>query len=303
MNVTTPTTNRLQSPIDSKTTPALSRMFVSVRTYPMIFIGGTIVLLLVLVALFAPVIAPYDPSRQFSNGLTAMGTPVGPSHQFLWGTDPDGRDVFSRVVYGSRVSLEVGVFATLISLVIGVVLGLVSGYFGRWVDTLIMRLTDTMLAFPFILFVIALVAILKPSTFNVFVAIGVLGWANMARIVRAQVLVVKNLEYVHAARSIGASMWSIVFVEILPNVIPPVMVIATLTIGGNILAESALSFLGLGVQPPNPSWGNMLEEGMTVYQIAPWMIYGPGMSLLLAVLGFNLLGDGLRDRLDPKIGK
>jgi peptide/nickel transport system permease protein len=278
------------------------KLWKAVKTYPNGFIGGFIVLILVLIAIFAPVLVTHDPVKQFSNGLSQMGMPVGPNHEFLLGTDPEGRDVFSRIIYGGRVSLEVGVFASIISLVIGVVLGIISGFFGGWVDMLIMRFTDMMLAFPFLLFVIALVAVLQPSVTNVFIAIGILGWAQMARIIRGQVLTVKEFEYVQAARALGCSSSFIIFKEILPNVVAPIIVFTTLTVGQNILLESALSFLGIGVQPPNPSWGNMLEEGMTVMQLAPWMIYAPGLALLIAVIGFNLLGDGLRDWLDPRMG-
>jgi len=278
----------------------LRKMF---KSYPSLFIGGFIVTVLLAIAIFAPFLAPHDPLHQYNSGLDAMGMPIGPSHQFIFGTDPEGRDVLSRVIFGARVSLEVGIFASIISLVIGVVLGIVSGYYGGWVDMVIMRFTDTILAFPFLLFVIALVAILQPSVSNVFIAIGVLGWAQMARIIRGQVLSVKEFEYIQAARAIGARAGFIIFKEILPNVLAPIIVFTTLNVGTNILTESALSFLGIGVQPPYPSWGNMLQEGMTVMQLAPWMIFVPGLTLLVAVLGFNLLGDGLRDWLDPRIGR
>jgi peptide/nickel transport system permease protein len=278
------------------------KLWKAMKTYPNGFIGGFIVLILIIIAVFAPFLAPYSPVHQFNSGLNQMGMPVGPSHKFLLGTDPEGRDVLSRIIFGGRVSLEVGVFASVISLVIGVVLGIVSGYFGGWVDMVIMRFTDIMLAFPFLLFVIALVAVLQPSVENVFIAIGVLGWSQMARIIRGQVLTVKEFEYVQAARAVGMTSSAIIFKEILPNVVAPIIVFTTLTVGQNILLESSLSFLGIGVQPPNPSWGNMLEEGMTVMQLAPWMIYVPGLALLIAVIGFNLLGDGLRDWLDPRMG-
>lgn len=272
-----------------------------VHKYPNLIIGSIIVGVLVVVAICAPWIASYSPTRQFTSGLTEMGLPVAPSHHFLLGTDPDGRDVFSRVVFGARISLEVGTLSALLSLVIGVALGLISGFFGKWVDMVVMRVTDAVLAFPFILFVIALVAVLRPSTSNLFLAIGLLGWANMARVVRAQVLVVRELEYVEAAKALGASRFSVIFVEILPNILAPAIVLTALSVGTNMMAAAALSFLDLGVQPPTPSWGNMLQSGMTVYQSAPWMIYGPGLALLLAIVGFNLLGDGLRDRLNPKL--
>lgn len=278
------------------------KLWKAMKNYPSGFIGGFIVAVLLIIAIFAPLLAPHDPLHQYTSGLSDMGMPIGPSHQFLLGTDPEGRDVLSRILFGARVSLEVGIFASMISLFIGVILGIISGFFGGWVDMVIMRFTDMILAFPFLLFVIALVAVLQPSVANVFIAIGVLGWAQMARIIRGQVLTVKEFEYVQAARAVGSSAGSIIFREILPNVVAPIIVFTTLTVGQNILLESALSFLGIGVQPPNPSWGNMLQEGMTVMQLAPWMIYAPGLALLIAVIGFNLLGDGLRDWLDPRMG-
>lgn len=265
----------------------------------MVYIGGFIVLFLVLVAVFAPLIATHDPTYGYDNGLSNIGTPLGPSHEFIWGTDDVGRDIFSRVVYGARVSLIVGVVATLISLVIGVVVGLVAGFFGKWVDYVLMRLTDVILAFPFLLFTMALVAVLKPDLKNVLIAIGVTGWGTMARVVRGSVLSVKEFEYVQAERALGASGIRIMFRVILPNIIGPIIVLTTLNIGFAILTEAGLSFLGIGVQPPTPSWGNMIQDGMGIYQLAPWTLYFPGFALLLSVLGFNMLGDGLRDMLDP----
>ena len=273
------------------------------RSYPLVIIGGFMVLVLAIIASSAPVIATHNPITQYSEGLSDLGTPVKPNHQFILGTDSIGRDAFSRVIYGTKVSLQVGVFASLISLIIGVFMGIVSGYFGRWVDMVIMRITDTMLAFPFLLFVIALVAVLKPSISNVYLAIGILGWAQMARVVRGEVLKVKQLEYVQAAKALGSSSFPIILIEILPNITGSIFVMGTLAVGQNIMLEAALSFLGIGVQPPTASWGSMLQEGMRVYQIAPWMIYGPGLALIWATLGFNLLGDGLRDWLDPKTGR
>ncbi|MCM3764659.1 ABC transporter permease [Neobacillus niacini] len=273
------------------------------RSYPLIIIGGIMVFTLAIMAVFAPVIANHNPITQYPEGLSDIGTPIEPNDNFILGTDSLGRDALSRVVHGSIVSLEVGIFASLISLIIGVFMGIVSGYFGSWIDMIIMRITDTMLAFPFLLFVIALVAVLKPSITNVYIAIGILGWATMARVVRAEVLKVKQLEYVQAAKALGSSSFPILFIEVLPNIMGPVIVMGTLAIGQNIMLEAALSFLGIGVQPPTASWGNMLQEGMRIYQIAPWMIYGPGIALIWATLGFNLLGDGLRDWLDPKTGR
>jgi ABC-type dipeptide/oligopeptide/nickel transport system permease subunit len=280
-----------------------SKVFKVLRSYPSIFVGGLIVLILVLVAIFAPALAHYDPLKPMSDGLSDLGTPLPPNSHYIFGTDTEGRDVFSRVLYGARVSLEVGVFASLISLFIGTFMGIVAGYFGGIVDMIIMRFTDIMLAFPFLLFVVALVAVLKPSATNVFIAIGVLGWAQMARIIRGQVLAVKEFEYIQAARALGASPWSIIFMDVLPNCIAPLIVFVTLTVGQNIMLEAALSFLGFGVQPPYPSWGNMIQEGFRWYTTAPWLIEAPGFALLIAVIGFNLLGDGLRDWLDPRIGR
>ncbi|MGV3487784.1 MAG: ABC transporter permease [Tuberibacillus sp.] len=280
-----------------------NKLIKTFRKYPMIPIGGFMVLVLLILAFFAPVFATHPPNHQYSSGISEIGAPVKPNSEFIMGADTVGRDVYSRVIYGTRVSLEVGVFASLISIFIGVTLGVISGYFGKWVDMVVMRITDTMLAFPFLLFVIALVAVLKPSVTNVFIAIGVLGWATMARIVRGEVLKVKQLEYVQSAQSLGASKFFIIFKEVLPNVFAPVIVMGTLSVGQNIMLEAALSFLGIGVQPPTASWGNMLQEGMNVFQIAPWMIYAPGLALIWATLGFNLLGDGLRDWLDPTVGR
>lgn len=272
----------------------------SVRQFPMVYIGGLIVLLLVICAIFAPVLALHNPTTQYQNGLHMDGTPVGPSKLFPFGADDVGRDVYSRLVYGSRVSLIVGFFATAISLLIGTTLGLISGYFGGFIDTVIMRITDTILAFPFLLFALALVTILGSSLSNVLIAIGILGWGVMARVVRGQVLAVKEFEYVQAARALGASTPRILFRVILPNILGPIIVLATLAVSQNILIEAGLSFLGVGVQPPTPSWGNMIYAGVQDYQFAPWLMVYPGVALLLAVLGFNLLGDGLRDILDPR---
>lgn len=293
-----------------KTTPAKktfgARLWKSMRQFPMVYLGALIVFLLMVTAVFAPYVAHlfspasiHGPDYQWNSGLNADGTPHAPNAHFIWGADELGRDVFTRVIYGSQVSLEVGIFASFISLVIGTTLGLVAGYFGGFVDTVIMRFTDTVLAFPFILFAMALVAILGPSVVNVFIAIGVLGWGVMARVVRGQVLSVKEFEYVQAERALGASTGRILFRVILPNVLGPVMVLTTLSVGFNILAEAALSFLGIGVRPPTPSWGSMISEGLQTMNFAPWMLWAPGLALLVAVLGFNLLGDGLRDILDP----
>ena len=270
------------------------------KAYPLVFVGGIMVLALVIVAVFAGQLAPFNPDTQFPNGLALTGAPLPPGHVFKMGTDDLGRDVMSRVIWGSQVSLEVGLMASMISLFIGTPLGIISGYFGKFVDSVMMRITDIFLAFPFILFVVALVAVLKPSVSNVFIAIGVLGWPLTARIVRGQVLAVKEFEYVQAAKALGANNFRILFRIILPNIMAPVIILTTLNIGNNMLLESTFSFLGIGVHPPTPSWGSMLAEGQAVFQYAPWLLYYPGFALLLAVLGFNLLGDGLRELFNPR---
>ncbi|MCY0901979.1 MAG: ABC transporter permease [Firmicutes bacterium] len=277
-----------------------SRLVRLLRAYPLVFVGGLLVAALVFVALFAPVLAPYNPDYQFPNGLAMNGAPLAPNHQFIMGTDDLGRDIYSRVLYGARVSLEVGVFSSIISLFIGTSLGIIAGYFGKWADSVIMRITDMMLAFPLILFVVALVAVIGQSVDNLFIAIGVLGWATTARIVRGQVLSVKEFEFVQAAKALGSPNWRILLRIILPNIVAPVIVLTTLSIGNNMLLESTLSFLGIGVAPPTPSWGNMLAEGQSIFEYAPWLLYYPGLALLLAVLGFNLLGDGLRELFNPR---
>lgn len=277
------------------------KLWKSMRDFPMAYLGGSIVVILVLVAIFAPLLYTMNPNIGHTNaGLTEQGLPVGPNHKFIWGTDGMGRDVFSRVIAGSRVSLIVGVFSTLINLIIGTFVGLVTGYFGGWVDAVLMRFTDMILAFPFFLFSLTLIAIIGPSLWTVLFALGVTSWGVTARIVRGLVLQLKEFEYVQAERALGASQWRILFKVILPNTFGPVIVFATLQIGFAMLAEAGLSFLGIGIQPPQASWGNMLQDGMQTYQYAPWTLWAPGLALLISVMGFNLLGDGLRDSLDPR---
>jgi ABC-type dipeptide/oligopeptide/nickel transport system permease subunit len=224
----------------------------------------------------------------------------GPSDGFLLGSDAQGRDVLSRVMYGARLSLAVGLISQSIALSLGVTLGLIAGYYGRWVDSVVMRVADVTLAFPSLLLLIAIAAALKPSLPTVFVVIGIVGWAGMARLVRGQVLVARELEYVQAARALGSSDARIIARHLLPNVVAPVIVAATLGIGGAIMAEAALSFIGLGAQPPTPSWGAMVAEGRDLLRVAPWVSLVPGIAIGLAVLGLNLLGDGLRDALDVR---
>lgn len=257
----------------------------------------TIIGVLVAAALAAPMIARYDPSR-----IDLVHQFQPPSFAHFMGTDVQGRDVWARVLFGARISLTVGVVSQLIALALGVTLGLVAGYYGRWVDELIMRLADITLAFPTLLLLIAMAAALQPSLSTVYITIGVVGWAAMARLIRGQVLVTRQLEFVHAARALGATDRRILALHLLPNVIAPVVIAATLGIAGAIMAEAALSFLGLGVQPPTPSWGSMISDARDLMQLrsAPWTSVFPGLAIGAAVLGFNLLGDSLRDALDPR---
>ena len=275
----------------------MSRAAARLRTDPRAWFGGGVILLLVLMALAAPIVARHDPF-----GVDLINSLEPPSLAHWFGTDIQGRDVWARLVYGARVSLSVGIVSQGIALVLGVILGLIAGYYGRWVDEAVMRLADITLAFPTLLLLIALVAALQPSLTVVFITIGVVGWAGMARLVRGQVLVVRELEFIQAERALGARDARVLAKHILPGVIAPVVIAATLGVAGAIMAESSLSFLGLGVQPPTPSWGSMIADGRDLYQLrhAPWTSVFPGLAIGAAVLGFNLLGDALRDALDPR---
>ena len=259
--------------------------------------GGSVIILLISMAFAAPLFARHDPF-----GVDLINSLQPPSVHHWFGTDIQGRDVWARLVYGARVSLSVGIVSQGISLTLGVILGLIAGYYGRWVDELVMRMADVTLAFPTLLLLIAMVAALQPSLTVVFITIGLVGWAGMARLVRGQVLVVRELEFVQAERALGAGDVRILGFHILPSVVAPVVIAATLGVAGAIMAESSLSFLGLGVQPPTPSWGSMIADGRDLYQLrhAPWTSVFPGLAIGAAVLGFNLLGDALRDALDPR---
>lgn len=260
-------------------------------------IGMVVVVMLLLLAILAPLLARHDPIR-----VDLLGQLQPPSAEHWMGTDVQGRDVWARLVYGARISLAVGLISQSIALAIGLTLGLIAGYFGRWIDDLVMRLADITLAFPTLLLLIAMVAALQPSLIVVFVTVGIVGWAGMARLVRGQVLVVRQLEYVHAARALGTPDFRIIARHVLPNVIAPVVIATTLGMAGAIMAEAALSFLGLGVQPPTPSWGAMIADGRDLSQLrsSPWTSLFPGLAIGVTVLGFNLLGDALRDALDPR---
>ncbi|WP_053218641.1 nickel transporter permease [Virgibacillus senegalensis] len=271
---------------------ALSRLVKSKTS----FIGLLIILLLIVIAVMAPVVATHDPTEQ-----QLLDRYLAPSADHWLGTDELGRDIYSRIVYGTRISIQIGLIAVGISAVIGILLGGIAGYFGRWIDQIIMRLIDILMAFPSILLAIALVAVLGASLTNAMIAIGIVGVPQFARIVRSTVLSVKETEYIEAARAIGAKNNRILFQHVLPNCLAPIIVQATLSIGTAILDAAGLSFLGLGAQPPSPEWGAMLSDGRAALQTAPWVVAFPGMAIFLVVLGFNLFGDGLRDALDPRL--
>jgi len=255
-----------------------------------------VVVLLFIVSILAPWIAPYDP-----NQMNLQNVLVPPSGAHLFGTDQLGRDVLSRMIWGARISLKVGFVATGIAILIGTILGAVSGYYGRWIDAVIMRFVDIMLCFPAFFLILAVIALLEPSIWNIMMIIGLTGWMGITRLVRADFTSLKERDFVLAARAIGASDLRIIFIHVLPNAMASVLVAATLGVAGAILTESALSFLGIGVQPPTPSWGNILTAGKDNIDIAWWLSLYPGMAILVTVLGYNLLGEGIRDSLDPRL--
>lgn len=263
--------------------------------------GAGFILFMLLLAILAPVISPHNPLTQFPNGIGKLGVPVAPEWRwngFFLGTDTLGRDVLSRIIWGARASMEVGILATVIAVGIGILLGLFAATSSHLVDNLVMRVTDIMMAFPFYLFVLLLVAIVgHASTMVVILVLGVLGWPSIVRMVRGEAVVIRELEYTQAALAAGASQWRIMVRHVLPNVMPTILVYGSLTVSGNIMAESGLSFLGLGVPPPIPTWGGMIARGLQNYQVAPWLLIFPGIALAIAALGFNLFADGLNEAL------
>lgn len=259
-------------------------------------IGASVILFFILVAISAPLLAPHDPTA-----ADAAARLKKPSLRHPLGTDRSGRDMLSRIIYGSRLSLQVGIVAVGIAIIIGSSLGLLAGYYGGWLDNIVMRLMDIMLAFPSILLAIVVVAALGPNLFNAMIAVSVVSIPAYARILRASVLTVKEREYVLAAKALGASNLRIITTAVLPNCLAPLIVQATIGMGTAILDAAGLSFLGLGAQPPTPEWGAMLNENFWSMRVAPWTVTTPGVAILLVVLGFNLLGDGLRDIMDPQL--
>ncbi len=259
-------------------------------------IGLAFIILLILVAIFAPWIAPYGPAERSPGAFREP-----PSMEHWFGTDTIGLDVFSRVVYGARISLRVGIIATIMTVIIGLILGAVAGYFGGKTDGLIMRITDVFLAIPYIVLAVAIATLFGKSVNSVILVLGLTGWLGLCRIVRASFLSLNKLEYVEAARSLGFGHTRIIFRHMLPNALQPVIVYATIEVGAIILAEAALSFLGVGPVPPTPAWGLMVSEAKSTLAVAPHMLFFPGMAIFLTVLAFVFVGDGLRDALDPKL--
>jgi ABC-type dipeptide/oligopeptide/nickel transport system permease subunit len=269
-------------------------------------IAAGVIVLIVLVAIFAPVFAAitgHGVYQQFYApvGLTADGQPLGPSSHFLLGTDTLGRDLLVRIAYGARISLIVGVLATVITVAIGASVGLIAGYFGGLVDSGLARLMDLLLAIPYLLLGISLVTVLGPGLTVVIIVISILGWATVGRVVRGQVISIREKEYVEAARSLGAGPWRIMFIDILPNVIAPIIVYTSLLIPVTIVTEASLSFLGVGIPPPTADWGQMISDSQSVYQYgAWWYLVFPSLALLITTLAFNIFGDGVRDAFDPR---
>jgi peptide/nickel transport system permease protein len=257
--------------------------------------GGAIVLCMFALALLAPLVTRDPGAIDIARRLQS------PNWAFPLGTDDLGRDVLARIFYGARISLLVGFVAVGISTLIGIVLGALAGYYGRWIDALIMRFVDIMLCFPSFFLILAVIAFLEPSIWNIMIIIGLTSWMGVARLVRAEFLSLRERDFVLAARALGARDSRIIFRHILPNAVSPVLVSATLGVAGAILTESALSFLGIGVQPPTPSWGNMLIAGKQTLGTAWWLSAFPGLAILVTVLGYNLLGEGIRDALDPRL--
>ncbi len=290
----------------------------------LVLAGMAIVLLISAAGTFAPAVSPENPNTQFDEGLDADGMPLAPSARFWLGTDSLGRDVLSRVLHGARISLTVGMVAVLTATFIGLVVGLLAGYFGGWIDTVLMRFTDIMMTIPALLLAIAFAGLmdgrivhLHPASLewhgldirlerglvSVFLIIGIVSWTRIARVVRGQVLTLNEREFVLAARASGCSDTRIIVRHVLPNVLPAIIVLAAMSTAGTILLEAGLSYLGIGVPPPAPSWGGMISDGQPYLLVAPWLVLPPGIAVVAAVVGFNLLGQGLQDVLDPHQGQ
>ncbi len=262
-------------------------------------LGCAIIAIVTLGAIFAPWIAPFEPQEQMFDGLTLEGSPMPPGEKFWLGTDLLGRDLFSRILYGARTSLIIGVVANGLALIIGTLIGVTAGYFRGWIGAVLMRFTDLMMAFPALLLAICLAAIFTPSLWIVAMVIALVNWVQTARVVFTETSALAEREFVAAERTLGAGTLRILFRHILPHLVPMIIVWGTLGISTTVLLEATLSYLGVGVQPPTPSWGNIIFENQTYFQAAPWLVFIPGAAILLLALSFNLVGDALRDVLDP----
>ncbi|MBK6465872.1 MAG: ABC transporter permease [Rhodobacter sp.] len=262
-------------------------------------LGLALIVLVVAGAVLAPWIAPFDPNDQMFDGLTIEGAPLAPDGRFLFGTDLLGRDLFSRILYGAQTSLIIGVVANGLALLIGTLVGITAGYFRGWVGSILMRFTDLMMAFPALLLAICLAAIFKPSLWIVAMVIALVNWVQTARVIYTETSSLATRDFIAAERTLGAGTGRILFRHILPHLVPTIIVWGTLGISTTVLLEATLSFLGVGVQPPTPSWGNIIFENQTYFQSAPWLVFLPGAAIILLALAFNLVGDALRDVLDP----
>lgn len=288
-----------QTILSSRMRPRLDRSMALAKKLvknKMSLVGGIIVLAYLIAAILAPWIAPYDPYE-----INLVNKLQGPSFDHWMGTDDKGRDILSRIIFGSRLSLTVGVVSVLIGAIVGITLGLISGYYGKWIDSIIMRFIDVLLAFPGILLALAIISALGPDLINVMIAVGIFSIPTFARIVRGSTLSLKKMEYIESIKTLGASDFRIIIAHILPNTTSPIIVQATLRLATAILTAAGLSFLGMGAQPPSPEWGAMLSDGRTFLWSAPHVATFPGLAIALIVISFNLLGDGLRDALDPRM--
>jgi peptide/nickel transport system permease protein len=269
--------------------------------YKLASLGAVIILLVVVVSIFAPFFAPFSPDEQFFEGLTMEGAPLSPNSQFWLGTDLLGRDLFSRLIYGSQTSLIIGVFANGIAVFIGALVGITAGFYQGWIGTILMRFTDLMMAFPALLLAIVLAAIFKPSLWIVVMVIAMVNWVQIARVIYTETLALSARDFIEAERAIGASKSRILFSHLLPHLVPTLMVWGTLGVATTVLLEATLSYLGIGVQPPQPSWGNIIFENQTYFTSAPWLVFIPGTAIIVLALSFNLVGDALRNILDPTL--
>ncbi len=265
----------------------------------MALVGLVLIAVVVAGAVLAPLIAPFQPDEQLFDGLTLEGAPLPPNATFIFGTDLLGRDLFTRILYGAQTSLIIGVVANGLALLIGTVVGIVAGYFRGWVGSVLMRFTDLMMAFPALLLAICLAAIFQPSLWIVAMVIALVNWVQTARVIYTETTSLAERDFIAAERTLGAGTGRILFRHILPHLVPTIIVWGTLGISTTVLLEATLSFLGVGVQPPTPSWGNIIFENQTYFQAAPWLVFIPGAAIILLALAFNLVGDALRDVLDP----